>query len=170
MDAERIPVGYVKRAHGIRGDLLVVPLTDDTGRFSVGASFGLDGHDGRVTVTAVRPHNEGVIVSLAELSDRTAAEGVVKRVLTIDPAERRDLADDEYWPDDLVGLSAVDGAGTPLGTVTAVVLGAAQDRLTVTTPGGAEVDVPFVAALVDRPRGGHIVMHVPVGLFPADSD
>lgn len=169
MDAQRIPVGFIKRAHGVRGDLLVVPLTDHDERFVSGSTFAVGNDDDRmVTVRTVRTHNEGLILTLSEVADRTAAELLVKQVLTIDPAERRALDADEYWPDDLVGLVAVTVEGATLGSVTDVVLGAAQDRLVVTTEAGQQVEVPFVSAIVDPPSGNEVVLRPPEGLFSAE--
>lgn len=168
MDANRIPVGFVKRAHGVRGDVLVVPLTDHDSRFAPGSTFAVGSDDPSVTVRAARHHNEGVILTFVEITDRTAAEKLVKQLLTIDAAERRTLDSDEFWPDDLVGLVAVTVDGATLGSVTDVVLGAAQDRLVVTTDAGEQVEVPFVAALVDPPSSGSVVLHPPEGLFPTE--
>ncbi len=105
---------------------------------------------------------------MAGLGDRTAAEAVAKRTLTIDAVDRRTLEDGEFWPDDLVGLHAVTASGTALGIVTDVILGDAQDRLVVSTTNGRRVEVPFVAALVDEPRDDSVVIRPPEGLFPSD--
>ncbi len=165
-DADRIPVGYIKRAHGVRGDVLVVPLTDHPGRFVPGARLLLGEPPETVQITAVRTHNEGVILRIAEFNDRDAAEAVRKQTLCIEAADRRRLDEGEFWPDQLVGLRAVAADGAPLGTISDVILGAAQDRLVVTTPLGSQVEVPFVAAMVDAPTADHIVIHPPQGLFP----
>jgi 16S rRNA processing protein RimM len=165
MSDQRIPVGVVVRAHGIRGDVLVAPLTDNPGRFARGAQFLLDRAPGTVTVIEVRPHKEGLLIRFAEILDRTAAETLAKATLTIAAAERRALDPGEYWPEDLVGLTAVGPDDRVLGEVTDVILGAAQDRLVVTTPGGRPVEVPFVAALVGEPAGATISMSPPDGLF-----
>jgi len=167
-----VPIGYVVRPHGIRGDVLVASLTDHPGRFVPGARFSSDGVPQTVTIVEVRPHREGVLVRFAEIHDRTAAEGFVKITLAIPAAERRPLVEGEYWPEDLVGLTAVGPDGVTLGVVSDVVLGAAQDRLAVTTPSGVVVEIPFVAALVGEPEGGTISMQPPLGLFDelADAD
>jgi 16S rRNA processing protein RimM len=161
----RIPVGYVVRAHGIKGDVLVRVLSDDPDRFVLGAVFECAGHDGPLTVAGVRPHKTGLVLALEEVPDRTAAERLAKSTLTISAADRRLLEDGEFWPDDLVGLTAVTGDGVELGRVVDVVTGTAQDRLVVDTTGGQTVEVPFVTALVDPPGDGSIVVRPPAGLF-----
>jgi 16S rRNA processing protein RimM len=161
-------VAYVVRAHGIKGDVLIKPLTERVDRFAAGATLFLGETSLVATVRAVRSHNDGLILSLAEISDRNGAEALAKSTLTIDAAARRDLEPGEYWPDELVGLEVVGAAGEALGTVTDVVLGDAQDRLVVTGPLGERVEVPFVAALVGEPHDGVIRIDPPIGLFGAE--
>jgi 16S rRNA processing protein RimM len=165
---ERIAVGYVRRAHGLRGDVLIKPLSDDPQRFVVGASFLTDESPPRaLEVAEVRPHREGILLGFRQVSSRHAAEALRGVTFTIDPGERRSLDEDEFWPEDLEGLTALDAAGVPLGDVTSVVTGAAQDRLAVTTPDGRVVEVPFVAAIVTDVdiAGGVLHMDPPPGLF-----
>jgi 16S rRNA processing protein RimM len=132
-----------------------------------GAMFTVGTGPSTVTVTNVRPHNIGLILGFAEVADRAEAEAIAKSTLTIPASERRELEPDEFWPDDLLGLDVVDPEGGSLGLVVDVVVGAAQDRLVVETPSGHRVEVPFVAALVDEPAGGSVVIRPPAGLFDA---
>lgn len=165
---DRIAVGYVRRAHGLRGDVLVRPLSDDPDRFVVGAAFLTDESPPRaIEIGEVRPHHEGILLGLRQISSRNAAEALRGVALTIDPGERRELDEDEFWPEDLEGLTAVDAAGATLGEITSVISGVAQDRLAVTTPDGHIVEVPFVAALVGAVdiAGGVVHMDPPPGLF-----
>jgi 16S rRNA processing protein RimM len=144
----------------------VLLATDDPERFTPGAHLTTD--DGRVlTVATVTPYRDsGLVVGFSGVGDRTAAEELRGVTLTIAAAERRDLGEDEFWPEDLLGLEAVDPSGSVLGTVTRIDFGTAQDRLVVTVPGGDEVLVPFVAAIVGDPSDGRIAIDAPEGLFP----
>ncbi len=165
-EPNRIPVGYVRRAHGLRGDVIVLPQSDDPNRFGVGAVFMTDEQPGRpLEVAAVRDHADGLMVRFVGIANRDSAEALRGLSITISKQERRQL-DDEYWPEDLVGLEAVDTAGTALGRVEAVITGVAQDRLAVAT-GEATIEVPFVAALVPDVdlAGGRVVIDPPPGLF-----
>ena len=167
-DTARISVGYVRRAHGIKGDVIVRPLTDHPGRYDAGASLQSDEEPPRrYTVQSSQPHNDGLLVRFDGIDDRAAAEALQGITFTIGPEERRSLGDDEYWPDDLEGLVAIDPEGTHLGVVAGVILGEAQDRLVVTTEDGREVEVPFVAELVREihPSMAHVVIDAPEGLF-----
>lgn len=158
----------MRRAHGLRGDVLVRSLSDDPDRFVVGAAFQTDESPPRtLEITAVRPHREGILLGLRQVPDRNSAEALRGVVLTIDPGERRQLDEDEFWPEDLEGLTALRPGGAPLGEVTNVITGAAQDRLAITTPEGRVVEVPFVSAIVTEVDigGGIVRVDPPPGLF-----
>lgn len=167
-DDLRVSVGYVRRAHGIRGEVLVRPLSDHPDRFKVGAAFLTDEEPPRpVVVDRSRPHRDGLVVLFAGVPDRDAAEELQGATLTIGASERRPLQDGEYWPEDLQGLVAVDPDGNHLGVVTGVVLGEAQDRLVIETGDKRSVEVPFVDAIVGdvHPSLGHVVVDPPLGMF-----
>ena len=121
------------------------------------------------TLTVQKSQDRGsqLLVRFAQVADRTAAEALTGARLFIDASERRLLDDDEYWPDDLIGLAAVSIAGDPLGRVESVVEGAAQFRLVIQGPVG-EFEVPFVAELVpevDLEAGRIVIADLP-GLLP----
>jgi 16S rRNA processing protein RimM len=163
-------VGYVRRAHGVEGAVLVRATTDDPDRFVAGAVFSTDSPtDPVVTVVRVRAHRDGLLLDFAGIEDRTRAEQLRGRSIFITSDQRRELETDEYWPEDLVGLRVVDQTGKDLGKVDAVIAGSAQDRLAVAGPGG-RFEIPFVAALVpevDVPAG-FVLVDPPEGLTEPD--
>ncbi len=165
--SDRIPVGYVRRAHGVRGDVIIRPLTDYPKRFAPGATVTTDEEPPRrLTVASRRAHTDGLLIRFDSIGDRNEAELLQGVTLTISPEERRPLAEGEYWTDSLEGLVAIDSEGTRLGVVVAVELGAAQDRLVIATDEG-QVEIPFVADLVGEvhPSGGHVVILQPEAFF-----
>jgi 16S rRNA processing protein RimM len=107
------------------------------------------------------------MVQFAGIDDRDAAESMRGVALSIPADERRPLEDGEYWPEELEGCVALDPTGRSFGTVTGIVEGAAQDRIVVVTAGGANVEVPFVAAIVVEvdPAARRLVIDPPEGLF-----
>ena len=148
-DVEPILVGYVRRAHGINGALVVRPLTDDPEhRWVPGAEFASDAEPPALfTVTEAEPYRGDLLVRFAEITDRNSAEALQGTSFTIDAAERRDLDDGEFWVEDLVGCVVVDQDRASIGVIEAVEFGAAQDRLAVRTEAG-RFEVPFVDAIV----------------------
>jgi 16S rRNA processing protein RimM len=162
-----IPVGYARRAHGVGGEVAIRPMTDDPGRWVVDATFVTDEELARtLSVASVRPHRDDLLVKFRGIDDREAAEALQGVTFHVGAAQRRSLGEGEYWPDQLIGCSAV-GSDRRLGTVVAVEFGAGQDRIVVETEDGKRIEVPFVDAIVDRVDLGNaqIRMSPPEGLF-----
>lgn len=123
---ELVEIGFVLRAHGIRGEI-VVGLHNP-------ASTALDGATELViggtpyTVEGVRHGNHGPLVALVGIADRTAAEALRGKPIAI--ARALVAADDELLLDELVGYEVRLVDGTSWGTVVALELGP-QDRLVI---------------------------------------
>jgi 16S rRNA processing protein RimM len=161
----RVIVGRVGRPHGVRGEVTVLPESDDPDDFRRGSFLHAGDRDLEVR-TSRRYRRRGLIVGFAGIDDRNAAERLRGLVLARDAAERRSLDEGEFWASSLVGLEAVTPAGVLLGRVAEVVAGGFQDRLVVVTPSGEAVQVPFVDEIVGDPEHGRIVIDAPAGLFP----
>jgi 16S rRNA processing protein RimM len=159
-------VGRVVKAHGLRGELVVEPSTDNAGeRFAPGVVLTLA--DGRsLTIAAARWHSGRLLVSAEEVADRDAAEAMRRAELRA-PASEVDTDDDEYHDHQLEGLRAELGDGTVVGTVTAVSHGAGGELLVLEAPDGGELLVPFVKAIVPTVdvAGGRVVLDPPEGLL-----
>lgn len=163
-----ILVGYVRRAHGINGAVVVRPLTDDVEhRWAEGAVLHSDSEPPvAYTIAEANPYRGDLLVLFEEVRSRTDADALKGTSFTIDTTDRRDLDEGEFWAEDLVGCAVVNDAGGPIGVVEKVEFGEAQDRLVVRTGSGL-VDVPFVDAIVpvvDLDRRV-VVVTPPLGLF-----
>ncbi|MEU0239181.1 ribosome maturation factor RimM [Nocardiopsis sp. NPDC006198] len=165
----RLVVGRIGRAHGIRGDVAVDVRTDDpAARFADGTVMETDpAGAGPLTVASSRRHSDRLLVRFKGVADRDSAEALRGTLLFVDSRDIAPLDDpDEFHDHELIGLAAVTTGGEAVGTVDDV-LHHAQDVLVVATPGGGEVLVPFVAALVPEVdvAGGRIVIDPPPGLL-----
>jgi 16S rRNA processing protein RimM len=168
----RLVVGRIGRPHGIRGDVVVDVRTDDPGlRFAVGSVLATEpAAVGPLTIGGARWHSGRLLVSFDGVPDRNAAQELGGVLLTVESDDLEDLSDTgEYRDHQLVGLTVLTSAGERVGTV-ADVLHYGQDLLVIKGDGprqGAEILVPFVAALVpevDLP-GGRLVIDPPPGLL-----
>lgn len=160
-------IGRIGRPHGLRGEVTVQVRTDfPEQRFTVGAQ--LRGYTGRVlTVEAVRPHGEALLVRFAGIADRDVAAELCGLLLTVDASTLPHLDDpDEFYDHQLEGLAVVRSDGVALGTVREVVHAPASDLLVLETERG-EALVPFVRAIVLEVdlAGGRVVLDPPDGLF-----
>jgi 16S rRNA processing protein RimM len=144
----------------------VHPDSDNPDRFAPGSVFDTASGN-RLTVERSQRSPNSLLVRFRDVADRTAAERLGGEHLYIPSDARRPLDDDEYWPDDLIGLRAVSTEGVELGVVESVVEGSAQYRLSIVGESG-RFEVPFVAELipmVDVERG-RLHVNVLPGLLP----
>lgn len=164
MDPERLVVGRIMKAHGIRGEVSVDVLSDHPDRFANGARVFAG--DRALTVVSTRAHQGRLLVFFDGVSDRTAAEALRGSELTIPAEEARALGEWSFYPHQLDGLDVVDVDGNQLGTMVRVEESPGADLWVVRAANG-EVLVPAVRDIVvsvdvDARR---IVLRPPEGLF-----
>ncbi|MHC1560405.1 ribosome maturation factor RimM [Actinomycetospora sp. C-140] len=170
---ERV-VGRVVKAHGLRGELVVEPRTDNVeARFAPGTVLSVRGSRlPALTIRAARRHGDRLLVTVEEVGDRDGAEALRSAELTAPALDGVPDDPDEFHDHQLEGLTAVLADGTVVGTVTAVLHGAGGELLAIERPGADEALVPFVAAIVtqvDVP-GGRLVLDPPEGLLEGSGE
>lgn len=168
-DDELVVVGRIGPAHGIRGEVVVLPLTDEPDdRFRAGAVLlTAPASAGPLTVSSARWHGRRLLVHFDGVVDRTAAERLRGIEVLIPAASRPPLEDpDDFYDTDLIGLEAVTVEGRSLGPVRDVVHGPAGDFLVLDVDERERL-VPFVAELVPTVdlAASRVVVDPPQGLL-----
>ncbi len=163
----QLVVGRIGRAHGVRGDLFVEPLTDEPElRFAVGTKLQTE-KNGQLTVAQHKWHSGRLILHFTGVDDRNAAELLrgSQLLIEVDPSVLPEDPD-EFYDHQLVGLKVVFNDQI-IGQVKEVIHLPAQDLLAVTKLDGVEVLIPFVKQIVPQVdlRAGKIVITPPPGLL-----
>jgi 16S rRNA processing protein RimM len=169
-------VGRVVKAHGVSGEVVVEVRTDDPDtRFAPGAQLRAQPRGGgpqrMYVVDSAREHSGRMLVRLAGVADRTAAEALRGSVFLVDTEDLPPIDDpDEFYDHQLEGLRVVTTDGQLVGTVKEVLHTAAGELLSVTAETGAEVLVPFVGAIVTEVslQSQTIEIDPPQGLLELD--
>jgi len=180
-------VGLIRKAQGIRGEVVIEPLTDKPdvvfasgSRVFAGTSDGdlaivtdVKGEEEKPTLTVVgtKPFKKGLIVQFEELQDRDSAELWRGRYLLAPFAELPPLQEDEVYLHDLIGMSVVSTNGEPLGAVTTFYELPQGIMLDVKTKGGSTI-IPYRPEIIVRTdiAGRTIVIDDTIGLFDDTSD
>ena len=139
-----VEVGYVAKAHGVRGELRVHLHNPDSEALFVAEEVVLDGEAHAVAGARPGP-KRAVLLALEGVSDRDAAEALRGRVVRVD-REVIPLGEGEVLTIDLVGCAAVLEDGTPWGIIEEIIVGA-QDRLVI-RDGDIVRELPLVDELV----------------------
>ncbi len=165
-------VGWVKDAHGLRGELYVRLqaksadwLTDNlTLRLQKEGAEAFD-----FAVEKAKPFKDGLIVKLEDMKDRTAAErwkgaqvSIPSELLVAEPGER-------VFLDQLLGFQVLDG-GVSVGEVVGFSSNGPQDLLNVRRIDGREALVPLVDDYLEELdfEKKEIHMTLPPGLLDVD--
>ena len=166
-------VGRLLKAHGLKGAIKLELYTDQPNeRFVPGAVFDLQVPQDSpwfgktVTVSELRWYNQAPVIFLEGITDRTAAESLIKAILLLDTdADALPTEPDSWYDHQLVGLKVVRD-DQEVGEVVRVDHFPAQDLLIVKV-GEREVMLPFVAAIVPNVdiKAGVVTVTPPVGLF-----
>ncbi len=133
-NASFVRVGRVGKPHGIKGELKVQPygVPEDFSHFPE-VRFGDEASPSGplYKVLRQRPQAKTVLVVLADIDDRTAAELIVGREVWVAEQYLPALADDEFYWHQLVGLRVIVEGGRELGKVTALFSTCGHDVLVV---------------------------------------
>ncbi|MGD8238751.1 MAG: ribosome maturation factor RimM [Armatimonadota bacterium] len=125
-----LTVGKVVGAHGVGGELKVLPLTDFPEHIYELERVLLAAPDGPGTVTeidAIRAHKNVLLVKLACVPDRTTAEALRGATLAIKRSMGAPLPEGHYYIDDIIGLRVVTTDGEVVGDITDVLRTGAND-------------------------------------------
>ena len=119
---EYIEVGQIVKPQGIKGEVKLIPMTDDPMRFEGENTFFFEENGAYTPVTArfSRFDGQAVYLFIDGVNDRNAAEELRGRYLLADRAHAAQLDEDEFFIVDLIGISGFDETGKSYGTLTDV--------------------------------------------------
>ncbi|MGQ0649907.1 MAG: ribosome maturation factor RimM [Gemmatimonadaceae bacterium] len=173
-DAPLVIVGRIRKAHGIRGELLIEPQTETPdaifapgARVFVGTVSGDVAPDRRLLrVEDMRPFKDLLLVTFEEIPDRTEAEKWRDRFLLVPESELAPPAEDEIFVHQLVGLQLMLSDGTAIGPVIGTFEVAGRLLLEIQRPEGTTL-VPYELEFVDRVdlEARELVITPPDGMF-----
>jgi len=157
----KISIGYVSAAHGVKGEVRIVPLTDFPERFDgmEVLSLYLNGAPlRRLNVSRVRRHEgKGELIVESDVPNRNEAERLVGASVLIEPEDRVPLPEGSFWVDDLIGLSVVDKKeGKVLGVVEDLLSAGGNEVYEIRDENGKRHYIPAVGDFVkeiDLPSG-----------------
>ena len=162
-------VGVITSPHGIKGEVKVFPTTDDAKRFKDLKKVILDTGKEYIPmeIEHVKFFKNMVILKFKGYDNINEIEKYKSRDLLITRDQAVDLAPDEYFITDLIGLAVVSDQGVELGTLKDVLETGANDVYVVAMKDGKELMLPAIGDCilnVDLEQG-RMEVHVLEGLM-----
>jgi 16S rRNA processing protein RimM len=147
--SQRILLGRIAGAHGVRGEVLIKTFTAAPN--NIGAYGPLSDESGARTFTiqSARATTKGVVARVQGVTDRNGAEALKGVELYVERDRLPAAAEDEFYHADLIGLAAVAPDGTPIGEIVAVQNFGGGDLIEIRLAGSGRTElVPFTDAVV----------------------
>ena len=143
---EKIKVGQVANAVGLKGELKVYHYSDYKERFEELSKIYLE--NTLYQISGVRYMKDLVILKLQGVDDRTEAEKHKGKDVYIDKTDIRVLPEDTYYIFDLIGMKVVDESGNIIGTLCDVIQNTAQDLYEVEKENKSKFLIPAVEEFI----------------------
>jgi len=165
-DQDRALLGVIVAAHGVKGAVRIKSFTAEP--TAIGRYGTLADASGRSYTLRILGESRGaVIAAITGVDDRNRAEALKGVHLYLGDGALPELASDEFYHRDLIGLAAVLPDGRPLGEVRAVHDFGAGDLLEIARAGAEPLVVPFTRDVVPTVdvAARRLVVDPPAGLL-----
>lgn len=158
----RIEIGRIARAHGIRGEVVIITHDSESDVLDELRQIWVGGVER--TITEARGTQRGWLVQLEGVPTRNDAEALRGQVVEVD-RDLLELSDDDVLLDDLIGCKVQLADGSPWGEIFAVDTGDMQDLLVI-HDGDRERLLPLVDQFVTNIDldAGVVTVDPPAGL------
>lgn len=147
-----ISIGTIVKAHGVKGEVLVVPIADNPQQFETLNCVSIQVQEGirksfiieRVNINANR-----IILKFAGVDDRNSALALKGSIIDTRLSQNQSLARDEYYVFDLIGLKVRTIDNQFVGIVNEVLTLPANDVYVVIN-GSKEFLIPAIKDVVKK--------------------
>ena len=150
-EADSVTIGIVLRPHGIRGEVVVEPLTDNDTRFATLEEVRLvrpSGTATRLRVVSMFPHKARLVIQFEGIGDIDQAETLRGAELRIPMASLPALPAGSYYHHELRGLDVRVESGASIGKVTNLWETGATPVLVIHDDQNRETLLPLVDAFI----------------------
>lgn len=168
---EILHVGRILRAHGLAGEIKVLPLTSDPDRFRILKDCLLLAADEKiirdVRIENARSFQAEIIVKLEGVDERSQADALRGCFLSVRRGQAVVLPPDNWFICDLIGCGVYDEKEGYLGKLIDVIQNSAQDVYLVHLAGQPDLLFPALKSIllkVDIP-GRRIDVRLSEGLY-----
>ena len=160
-------VGYLRRAHGVRGEMVMEVQTDFPERLKPKTKVFVGKNYRPMTISAARNHTEGMLIKLDGIDTPEDAARYRNQLVYVTAADRPPLPKGQFYVHELIGFDVVDEDQKSIGVLSEIMRTGANDVYVVTCPDGKEILLPAIPSVVlniDADRG-LIRVHLIPGLL-----
>ena len=142
-----LSVGFLRRPHGVRGEIVMDLHTDFPERMKKGRKLFVGENYRSMTLTNVRPHQAGLLVKF-EGVDTPEDAGLFRNQWVYVEAKDVPLPEGQHYKHELLGLKVVDESDNPLGELVEIIETGANDVYVVRDDSGKEMLLPNIPSVI----------------------
>lgn len=143
-----LSVGFLRRPHGVQGEIIMDLHTDFPERMKVGRKLFVGETYQPMTLTSVRPHQSGLLVKFKDIQTPEEAGKYRNQWVFIQAKDAPPLPDGKIYQYELIGFKVVDENENPLGTLTEILETGANDVYVVKDDAGKELLLPNIPSVI----------------------
>lgn len=166
---EYLQIGKIVNTHGVRGEVRLIPLTDDPHRFDEleWVFIEKDSSMTKYSVLEVKYTKGSVVLRLSGIDTMEAANALRDLFVLVDRSNAVKLPKDSFFICDILGCTVVDEKNVVLGQLVDILQTGSNDVYVIKSESGKELLLPALKSVV---RGvsleqKRIDVTVPKGLF-----
>lgn len=151
MERRYVPVAEIARPHGVQGELRLKIYNEGSDLLERRPPLRLrmpDGSERDARLESCRPINKALLVRLAGVTDRDAAEALRGVVLCVPRDAFAPLEEGEFYACDLEGARVLSASGELIGRVQGLQSYPTCDAIVVAREGGGTLEIPLTESYI----------------------
>jgi 16S rRNA processing protein RimM len=153
-------IGFLRRAHGVRGEIIMDLHTDFPERLQGGRKLFVGEDHKQMTISGVRPHAKGVLVKFKGIETPEAAGALRNQWVYVNAADVPSLPEGKLYQHELFGFRVVDENDIPLGELVEIIETGANDVYVVRNEAGKEILLPAIPSVILETDSSRRIMRV----------
>ena len=141
-------VGYLRRAHGVRGEMVMEVHTDFPERLKPKTKVFVGEDYQPMMIGSACNHGEGLLIKLDGLDTPEDAARYRNQLVYVTAADRPPLPKGKFYVHELIGFDVVDEEKNSIGTLSEIMQTGANDVYVVTRPDASEILLPVIPSVV----------------------
>ncbi|MDL1912706.1 16S rRNA processing protein RimM [Chloroflexi bacterium CFX6] len=143
-----LSVGFLRRPHGVKGEIVMDLHTDFPERMKSGRKLFIGEERQPVTLTSVRPHQSGLLVKFKGVETPEQAGKFRNQWVYVKKSDLPPLSEGQLYQFELLGFRVVDEDGNPLGELVEILETGANDVYVVRDDSGREILLPNIPSVI----------------------
>ena len=157
-----LAVGFLRRAHGVRGEIIMDLHTDFPERLKSGRELWVGEERRPVELESARLHAKGMLVKFKGVESPEAAAQLRNQWIYVLAADVPSLPEGQLYQHELIGFDVVDENGEPLGRLVEILETGANDVYVIRNEAGKELLLPAIPSVILELDAAQRLIHVHV--------